>query len=78
MKDTDTKLLLNVLIFLQDKEILNGGHAPRILAIDDYFLTEVEKYEKDPETGRKVKRKASIAIKCLILSQSTSERFCTG
>jgi YLP motif-containing protein 1 len=31
-----------------------GGSAPRILALDDYFMVETEKEDKDPETGRKV------------------------
>lgn len=34
-----------------------GGDVPRILSLDDYFMTEVEKEETDPETGRKVKNK---------------------
>lgn len=29
----------------------NGGKAPRILSLDNYFITEVEKKEKDPVTG---------------------------
>lgn len=37
----------------------NGAHAPRILALDDYFLMEVEKVEQDPETGKKVKKKVT-------------------
>ena len=28
---------------LRDLEVENGGHAPRIHSMDDYFLTEVEK-----------------------------------
>lgn len=28
-----------------------------MLCLDDYFMTEVEKTEKDPETGKKVKKK---------------------
>ena len=32
------KLLLN--IQYQDKEVTNGGSAPRILSIDDYFMVE--------------------------------------
>lgn len=36
-----------------------GGTPPRVLVLDDYFMTEVEKVEKDPDTGRKVKTKAS-------------------
>ncbi|XP_069691442.1 YLP motif-containing protein 1-like isoform X2 [Periplaneta americana] len=39
---------------IKDKEVEMGGSAPRILALDDYFMVEVEKEEKDPETGRKV------------------------
>lgn len=42
---------------LQDKEVSYGAHAPRILALDDYFLMEVEKSEQDPDTGKKVKKK---------------------
>ena len=34
-----------------------GAHALRILALDDYFLMEVEKTEKDPDTGKKIKKK---------------------
>lgn len=30
-----------------------------MLCLDDYFMTEVEKTEKDPETGKKVKKKVS-------------------
>ena len=47
----------------KDKEVSHGAHAPRILALDDYFLMEVEKSEKDPETGRKVKKKVRISCK---------------
>lgn len=36
-----------------------GGTPPRVLVLDDYFMTEVEKVEKDPDTGRKVKTKVS-------------------
>jgi pantothenate kinase-related protein Tda10 len=28
---------------LRDVEVINGGNAPRIHSIDDYFMTEVEK-----------------------------------
>lgn len=31
-----------------------------MLCLDDYFMTEVEKTEKDPETGKKVKKKVSV------------------
>lgn len=34
-----------------------GGAPPRVLGLDDYFMTEVEKVEKDPDTGRGVKTK---------------------
>ena len=33
-----------------------GAPAPRLLSLDSYFLTEVEKMERDPETGRRVKK----------------------
>lgn len=34
-----------------------GGDAPRILSLDDYFMTEIEKEVVDEETGRKLKKK---------------------
>ena len=46
----------------QDKEVSYGAHAPRILALDDYFLMEVEKSEQDPETGKKVKKKVRMEL----------------
>ncbi|XP_073442991.1 YLP motif-containing protein 1 [Dendrobates tinctorius] len=42
---------------IRDKEVEYGGSAPRVLSLDDYFMTEVEKVEKDPESGRKVIKK---------------------
>nr|CAB3267830.1 YLP motif-containing protein 1 [Phallusia mammillata] len=33
------------------------GVKPRVLGLDDYFMAEVEKLEKDPDTGKKVKKK---------------------
>ncbi|XP_075705313.1 YLP motif-containing protein 1 isoform X2 [Rhinoderma darwinii] len=42
---------------IRDKEVECGGSAPRVLSLDDYFMTEVEKVEKDPESGRKIIRK---------------------
>lgn len=53
-------------VSLQDKEVSYGAHAPRILALDDYFLMEVEKSEQDPDTGKKIKKKVSkcICINC--------------
>ncbi|XP_073231400.1 uncharacterized protein [Porites lutea] len=44
---------------IKDKEVSYGAHAPRILALDDYFLMEVEKTEKDPDTGKKIKKKVT-------------------
>lgn len=44
-------------LYSQDKEVSHGAHAPRILALDDYFLMEVEKTEQDPDTGKKIKKK---------------------
>ncbi|XP_076464262.1 uncharacterized protein LOC143296296 [Babylonia areolata] len=42
---------------LREKEIANGGGAPRMLSLDDYFMVEVEKKEVDPDTGKKVTKK---------------------
>ncbi|XP_059484707.1 YLP motif-containing protein 1-like isoform X2 [Neocloeon triangulifer] len=42
---------------IKDKEVENGGNAPRILSLDDYFMVEVETNVQDVETGRKVKAK---------------------
>ncbi|XP_077319785.1 YLP motif-containing protein 1 isoform X2 [Lithobates pipiens] len=42
---------------IRDKEVEYGGSAPRVLSLDDYFITEVEKVEKDPESGKKLKKK---------------------
>lgn len=46
-------------VLSQDKEVSCGAHAPRILALDDYFLVESEKTETDPETGKRIKKKVS-------------------
>lgn len=46
----------------QDKEVDCGGAPPRVLVLDDYFMTEVEKVEKDPDTGRKIKTKVSVNL----------------
>ncbi|XP_034435076.1 YLP motif-containing protein 1 isoform X3 [Hippoglossus hippoglossus] len=43
---------------IRDKEVDCGGAPPRVLVLDDYFMTEVEKVAKDPDTGRRVKSKA--------------------
>uniref|UniRef100_A0A8C8SQI1 YLP motif-containing protein 1 n=1 Tax=Pelusios castaneus TaxID=367368 RepID=A0A8C8SQI1_9SAUR len=42
---------------IRDKEVECGGPAPRVLSLDDYFITEVEKEERDPDSGKKVKKK---------------------
>ncbi|CAB3373981.1 Hypothetical predicted protein [Cloeon dipterum] len=42
---------------IKDKEVENGGNAPRILNLDDYFMVEVETEVQDPETNRKIKSK---------------------
>lgn len=34
-----------------------GSVAPRVLALDDYFMQEVEVADTDPDTGKRVKRK---------------------
>uniref|UniRef100_A0AAZ3PWC1 YLP motif-containing protein 1 n=1 Tax=Oncorhynchus tshawytscha TaxID=74940 RepID=A0AAZ3PWC1_ONCTS len=44
---------------IRDKEVECGGAPPRVLGLDDYFMTEVEKMEKDQDTGKRVK------LKCL-------------
>lgn len=45
---------------IKDKEVDCGGAPPRVLVLDDYFMTEVEKVEKDPDTGKRVKTKVSL------------------
>ncbi|XP_068610149.1 YLP motif-containing protein 1-like [Brachionichthys hirsutus] len=42
---------------IRDKEVDCGGAPPRVLVLDDYFMTEVDKVQKDPDTGRGVKTK---------------------
>lgn len=49
---------------IKDKEVDCGGAPPRVLVLDDYFMTEVEKVEKDPDTGRGVKTRVSLNINC--------------
>lgn len=44
---------------MQDLEVENGGSAPRILCLDDYFMVESEKMEVERDTGRKFKTKVS-------------------
>ena len=41
---------------MQDKEAEQGGSAPRILSLDDYFLTEKET-ETEDDNGKKVTTK---------------------
>jgi YLP motif-containing protein 1 len=41
---------------IREKELYYGAPAPRLLSLDSYFLTEVEKTERDPDTGRRVKK----------------------
>ena len=36
-----------------------GGGAPRMLCLDDYFMIEVDKIEKDPDSGKRMKKKVS-------------------
>lgn len=36
-------------------ESSSGGTAPRILSMDDFFCTDVEKMEKNPKTGKMTK-----------------------
>lgn len=59
---------ISVLLSSQDKEVECGGPAPRVLSLDDYFITEVEKEERDPDTGKKVKKKV-LLIQLLILTK---------
>lgn len=49
----------NEFIF-KEKEVTNGGAAPRMMCMDDYFMVEHEKVEKDPETGKTVKKTVTI------------------
>lgn len=59
---------ISVLLSSQDKEVECGGPAPRVLSLDDYFITEVEKEERDPDTGKKVKKKV-LLIQFLTLTK---------
>lgn len=59
---------ISVLLSSQDKEVECGGPAPRVLSLDDYFITEVEKEERDPDTGKKVKKKV-LLIQFLVLTK---------
>ena len=46
-----------------------------MLCLDDYFMIEVEKIEKDPETGKKVKKKVSIMVVRQILFRLILYKF---
>lgn len=57
-----SKCICFFLLSSQDKEVECGGPAPRVLSLDDYFITEVEKEERDPDTGKKVKKKVVLIL----------------
>lgn len=59
-KEMTKKPIRTVYKCVQDKEVECGGAPPRVLVLDDYFMTEVEKVEKDPDTGRRVKTKVGL------------------
>lgn len=42
---------------IKEKEQAMGGTAPRIIALDDYFMVEKEKMVPDPESGRMAMQK---------------------
>lgn len=42
---------------IKDKEVENGGSAPRMLCLDDYFMVETEKTVMDQDTGKRIKKK---------------------
>lgn len=44
---------------LRDVEVMNGGSAPRIFAMDDYFMTEED--EEELKTAGSRKRKSSVS-----------------
>lgn len=51
-----------LIIVFQDKEVANGGTAPRMLCLDDYFMVETEKVVEDPETGKNVKKTVNFSV----------------
>ena len=53
MCETEGERLCRNDVVMQEKETSMGGAAPRILSIDAYFLNEMEKFVKDPDTGRR-------------------------
>lgn len=52
-----------ILFCYQDKEVEQGGSAPRILSLDDYFLVEKEVETKD-DNGKKVTVKVRFFTSC--------------
>ncbi|KAL3683326.1 hypothetical protein R1sor_001348 [Riccia sorocarpa] len=52
---------------LRDVELMNGGTAPRIHSIDDYFMSEVEKEEEDstPSSGPTMRGKKRVLKKVM-------------
>ena len=55
-----------MLCCVQEKEVGNGGAAPRVMSIDDYFMVENDKMEKDPDTGRIVKKTVRIPFTLVV------------
>ncbi|KAL3845983.1 hypothetical protein ACJIZ3_003386 [Penstemon smallii] len=53
--------------FLRDVEVENGGSAPRVHSMDDYFMTEVEKIEEseNSKSSGSVRGKKSVAKKVM-------------
>lgn len=37
----------------------NGGSAPRMLCLDDYFITEVTRQVTDPDSGKLIEKTVS-------------------
>jgi YLP motif-containing protein 1 len=50
---------------LRDLEVENGGRAPRIHSMDDYFMTEVEKIEECDVSKSSVRGKKPIMKKVM-------------
>ncbi|KDP31212.1 hypothetical protein JCGZ_11588 [Jatropha curcas] len=48
---------------MRDLEVENGGNAPRIHSMDDYFMTEVEKVEDDASKSSSLGRGKKPALK---------------
>uniref|UniRef100_A0A1B0D1J9 YLPM1-like spectrin repeat domain-containing protein n=1 Tax=Phlebotomus papatasi TaxID=29031 RepID=A0A1B0D1J9_PHLPP len=45
---------------IKDREVENGGSAPRILSIDDYYMTEEEEMVRCPETNKMIEMKKMV------------------